>query len=123
MMNVTCGDAFPRPAGAVCSIDGEPTWGGASLRFAPGYRPLPLRGKEEQLCESIDLASLHFSVAEAADFGVGFDGFGAVRASAGAHQVTEGPFFKGSLVVFNHLLDALRIPLGVAVAVNLVGSA
>jgi hypothetical protein len=87
--------------------------GGADLGrrcLCPRLPSLPLR--EEQLCEGIDLASLHFPVAEAADFSVGFDGLCAVRASAGAHQVTEGPFFKGSLVVFNLLLDALRIPLG-----------
>jgi len=44
-----------------------------------------------------------------------------VWAFAGACGVTESTFFEGALVIFNHLLDALRIPLGVAVAVDLVG--
>ena len=64
-----------------------------------------------------------FSVAEAADVGVGFDGFGAVRAFAGACGIAESAFLEGTLVIFNDLLDALRIPFCVAVAVDLVGPA
>ena len=67
--------------------------------------------------------SLEFSIAKAADFGVGFDGFRAVRAFAGTCGVTEGAFFKSALVIFNPLLDALRVPSCVAVAVDLVGPA
>ena len=67
--------------------------------------------------------SLEFSIAEAADFGVGFDRFGAVRALAGACGVAEGAFLKSALVIFNYLLDALRVPSCVAVAVDLVGPA
>ena len=64
-----------------------------------------------------------FSIAEAADFGVGLNGFGAVWAFASAHRVAESALFESALVVFNDLLDALRIPFGVAVAVDLVGPA
>ena len=68
-------------------------------------------------------ASLEFSIAEAADFGVGFDGFRTVRALARACGVAEGAFLKSALVIFNPLLDALRVPSCVAVAVYLVGPA
>jgi len=64
-----------------------------------------------------------FSIAEAANFGVGLDGFGTVGAFAGACGIAKGAFLEGALVIFNDLLDALRIPFGVAVAVDLVGSA
>ena len=64
-----------------------------------------------------------FSIAEATDFGVGLDGFGAVGAFSGACGIAEGTFLERALVVFDHLLDALRIPFGVAVAVDLVGPA
>jgi len=80
--------------------------------FSGSLRPPPsLRGISD------------FPIAEAADFGVGFDGFGAVGTFAGACGVGEGTFLEGALVVFHHLLDALRIPFGVAVAVDLVGPA
>ena len=64
-----------------------------------------------------------FSIAEAADSGVGLDGFGAVGAFAAVQRAVESAFFECALVVFDHLLDALRIPLGVAVAVDLVSPA
>ena len=67
--------------------------------------------------------SLEFPIAEPADFGVGFDGFGAVRAFAGTCRIAESAFLEGALMIFNDLLDALRIPLCVAVAVDLVGPA
>ena len=66
---------------------------------------------------------LEFSIAEATDFGVGLDGFGAVGAFAGAGGIAEGTFLERALVVFDHLLDALRIPFGVPMAVDLVGPA
>ena len=66
---------------------------------------------------------LEFSIAEATDFGVGLDGFGAVWAFAGVHRVAESTLLESTLVIFNDLLDALRIPFGVAVAVDLVGPA
>ena len=64
-----------------------------------------------------------FSIAEAANFGVGLDGFGTVGAFAAVQRIVESAFFEGALVIFNDLLDALRIPFGVAVAVDLVGPA
>src|SRR5437867_3151952 len=99
---MTCGrrkcSESPLPKGA----DGAAIWGwrasGDTAKTTPGSLRLPpplIRGISE------------FPVAKAADFGVGFDGFGAMRASAGAHRVAEGAFLEGALVVFNHLLDAL----------------
>ena len=76
-----------------------------------GCHPLLLRGPS------------HFPFTETTNSGVGFDGLGAVRTLASARQIAERTFLERALVVFNHLLDALRIPLGVTVAVNLVGPA
>ena len=96
-----------KPSGVVVISETAGKTTPSSLRLPP---PL-IRGISE------------FPIAEPADFGVGLDGFGAVRAFAGTCQIAESAFLEGALMIFNDLLDALRIPFGVPMAVDLVGPA